>query len=558
MKNKSKYFYQRENDILDIKENQLNTISDSINNVSTKNNKQLNYFKMMERKNSNEIYSSNGLSFLIYSSNKETNKNKKDALFGNLLSLSKEKGKSQFNSYLRDSIQKTNSFLNINKYIENNLKNNNNFFATEKNKLKLNESQLKQISSIKNKNNATTIKKEYNELLGNELDFSLNDYLNSYKNDENFDNNFSSGTNAKNLSKDDDKENINLDNYSPDSANKIKKGSLFNTNNKNNSLEVITEEKHKDNKFNAILNETLFNTKIKEKISKIKEDVIVNNNIKKEINSKKNKNYKLKIDQNIDYYEYLSKELEKLDESKLLVEIFKEFLSDIKIRFLKKDSFQSFKDSLNNCKLYELLKLENNSKDSNIFDNYISNIEFSTNKNISNSMCNSKSELLREASHSFNDSQSSQTIENKLEKNYPLISKFPKLVIPQSIIPEESSNFLYSNNENILNRSFGEAFDANNVDELKEVDEYEEDNLYEENIKKELDSIEQNCEINISHIFVNMKMDNVFGAEKKINSYDVVKEYKAKIFYDILLISQENDIDISQENNFGKIMKGNL
>ena len=565
MKNKSKYFYKRENDILDIKENQLNTISDSINNVSTKNNKQLNYFKMMERKNSNEIYSSNGLSFLIYSSNKETNKNKKDALFGNLLSLSKEKGKSQFNSYLRDSIQKTNSFLNINKYIENNLKNNNNFFATEKNKLKLNESQLKQISSIKNKNNATTIKKEYNELLGNELDFSLNDYLNSYKNDENFDNNFSSGTNAKNSSKDDNKENINLDNYSPDSANKIKKGSLFNTNNKNNSLEVITEEKHKDNKFNAILNETLFNTKIKEKISKIKEDVIVNNNIKKkekegkkEINSKKNKNYKLKIDQNIDYYEYLSKELEKLDESKLLEDIFKEFLSDIKFRFLKKDSFQSFKDSLNNCKLYELLKLENNSKDSNFFDNYISNIEFSTNKNISNSIYNSKSELLREASHSFNDSQSSQTIENQMEKNYPLISKFPKLVIPQSIIPEESSNFLYSNNENILNRSFGEAFDANNVDELKEVDEYEEDNLYEENIKKELDSIEQNCEINISHIFVNMKMDNVFGTEIKINSYDVIKEYKAKIFYDILLISQENDIDISQENNFGKIIKGNL
>ena len=564
MKNKSKYFYKRENDILDIKENQLNTISDSNNNVSTKNNKQLNYFKMMESKNSNEIYSPNGLSFLIYSSNKETNKNKKDALFGNLLSLSKEKGKSQFNSYLRDSIQKTNSFLNINKYIENNLKNNNNFFATEKNKLKLNESQLKQISSIKNKNNATTIKKEYNELLGNELDFSLNDYLNSYKNDENFDNNFSSGTNAKNSSKDDNKENINLGNYSPDSANKIKKGSLFNTNNKNNSLEVITEEKHKDNKFNAILNETLFNTKIKEKISKIKEDVIVNNNIKKkekegkkEINSKKNKNYKLKIDQNIDYYEYLSKELEKLDESKLLEDIFKEFLSDIKFRFLKKDSFQSFKDSLNNCKLYELLKLENNSKDSNFFDNYISNIEFSTNKNISNSIYNSKSEL-REASHSFNDSQSSQTIENKLEKNYPLISKFPKLVIPQSIIPEESSNFLYSNNENILNRSFGEAFDANNVDELKEVDEYEEDNLYEENIKKELDSIEQNCEINISHIFVNMKMDNVFGTEIKINSYDVIKEYKAKIFYDILLISQENDIDISQENNFGKIMKGNL
>ena len=563
MKNKSKYYYQRENYLLDMKENQLNTISDSVNNASKKDSKRLNYSELIKGKNTHEIYSSNGLSFLIYSSNKETNKNKKDALFGNLLSLSKEKGKSQFNSFLRDSIQKTNSFLNVNKYLENNLKINNNYFTTEKEKLKLNESQFKQISSIKNKNNLTTIKKEYNDLLGNELDFSLNDYLNSYKNDENFDNNFSKGSNPENNSKDEEKDIINLDKNSPDLTNKIKKSSLFNTNNKNNSLEVITEEKHKDNKFNAILNETLFNTKIKEKISKIKEDVIVNNNIKnketerkKEINSKKYKNYKLRVDQNTDYYEYLSKELENVNESKLLEDVFSEFLTEIKFSFWKKDSFQMFKNSLNNCKLYELLKLDNNSKDSNIFDNYISNIDLSTNKNISNSIYNSKSELLREASHSFNDSQSSQTIENQMEKNYPLISKFPKLVIPQSIIPEESSNFLYSNNENLLNRSFGEALDANNVDELKEVDEYEEDNVYEENIKKELEGIEDKCEINISHIFVNMKMNNVFGTEKKINSYDVIKEYKAKIFYDILLISQENDIDISQENNFGKIIKG--
>ena len=46
--------------------------------------------------------------------------------------------------------------------------------------------------------------------------------------------------------------------------------------------------------------------------------------------------------------------------------------------------------------------------------------------------------------------------------------------------------------------------------------------------------------------------------KKKINSYDVIKEYKAKIFYDILLIAQESDMDISQRNNFGKITKGNL
>ena len=561
MKNKSKYFYKREN-IINIKENPINTNSDLSNNFNITTSKRLNYSSLIKGKNRSEIYSSNGLSFLIYSSNKETNKHKKDALFGNLLSLSKEKAKLHFNSFLRDSLQKTNSYKNINNYLENNIKNNNDYLTEEKNKLKINETQLKQLSSIKNKNYDTMVKKDYNIFIGNELDFSLNDYLNSYKNDESFDNNFFNGVeNIKNSSNNKNEE-IELDKNFPDLINKNKKSSLFNTNNKSNSLGVITEEKHKDNKFNAILNETLFNTRIKEKISNIKEDIIVNNNIKNkeekgEINSKKYINHKLRVDQNTDYYEFLSNELKTMDESKLLENVFSEFFSEIKYRFWKQESFQAFKNSLNNCKLYELLKLDNNSKDSNVFDNYISSMEFSTNKNLSNSLYNSKSELLREASHSFNDSQSSQTIENQMEKNYPLISKFPKLVIPQSIIPEESSNFIYSNNENILNRSFAEL-EGNNVNELKEVDELEEDNLYEENIKKELDSIKDNCEINISHLFVNMKMNNVFGAEKKINSYDVIKEYKAKIFYDILLIAQENSVDISQRYNFGKITKGIL
>ena len=561
MKNKSKYFYKREN-IMNNNENPINTNSDSSNNFNITTSKRLNYSSLIKGKNRSEIYSSNGLSFLIYSSNKETNKHKKDALFGNLLSLSKEKAKLHFNSFLRDSLQKTNSYKNINNYLENNIKNNNDYLTEEKNKLKINETQLKQLSSIKNKNYDTMVKKDYNIFIGNELDFSLNDYLNSYKNDESFDNNFFNGVeNIKNSSNNKNEE-IELDKNFPDLINKNKKSSLFNTNNKSNSLGVITEEKHKDNKFNAILNETLFNTRIKEKISNIKEDIIVNNNIKNkeekgEINSKKYINHKLRVDQNTDYYEFLSNELKTMDESKLLENVFSEFFSEIKYRFWKQESFQAFKNSLNNCKLYELLKLDNNSKDSNVFDNYISSMEFSTNKNLSNSLYNSKSELLREASHSFNDSQSSQTIENQMEKNYPLISKFPKLVIPQSIIPEESSNFIYSNNENILNRSFAEL-EGNNVNELKEVDELEEDNLYEENIKKELDSIKDNCEINISHLFVNMKMNNVFGAEKKINSYDVIKEYKAKIFYDILLIAQENSVDISQRYNFGKITKGIL
>ena len=567
MKNKTKLGYKKANNILNFNENTMNTISDSNNNLISNDSKKLNNTKIRKVKNLGEINSSNSLSFLIYSSNKDTNKYKKDALFGNLLSLSKERAKLKFNSLLGDSFKQVNSFHNLNKYLENNLRNNTNYFTEEKNKLKINESHLGNISSIKNKNYETLIKKDYNHFFDNGFDFSLNDYLNSYKNDENFfDNNFSNkliqdenNPNNNNSSSDKNKQIIQ---NSPDIVNIFNENFLLNNNNKNINSGLVSEEKQKE-KYNAILNETLFNTRIKEKISKISDDMINNNNIIQETDEGNNKSKKfiqgrLKVDKQIDYYEFLRNELNKLDESKFLENIFSEYLSEIKFNYWKKDAFDNFKKSLNNCKLYDLLKLKD-SNDSNNFDTFISNMDFSLNKNLSNSLYNSKSELRKEGSHSLNDSQSSQTIENQMEKNFPLISKFPKLVIPQSIIPEESSNFLNSNNE-ILNRSFGEPQDTNNngLDELGEVDEYEEDNLYEENIKKELDSIEQNCEINISHIFVNMKMNNVFGAEKKINSYDVIKEYKAKIFYDILLISQENDIDISQENNFGKIIKGNL
>ena len=567
MKNKTKFGYKKTNNILNFNENTMNTISDSNNNLISNDSKKLNNTKIRKVKNLGEINSSNSLSFLIYSSNKDTNKYKKDALFGNLLSLSKERAKLKFNSLLGDSFKQVNSFHNLNKYLENNLRNNTNYFTEEKNKLKINESHLENISSIKNKNYETLIKKDYNHFFDNGFDFSLNDYLNSYKNDENFfDNNFSNkliqDENNPNINNSSSDKNKQIIQNSPDIVNTFNENSLLNNNNKNVNSGLVSEEKQKE-KYNAILNETLFNTRIKEKISKISDDMINNNNIIQETDEGNNKSKKfiqgrLRVDKQIDYYEFLRNELNKLDESKFLENIFSEYLSEIKFNYWKKDAFDNFKKSLNNCKLYDLLKLKD-SNDSNNFDTFISNMDFSLNKNLSNSLYNSKSELRKEGSHSLNDSQSSQTIENQMEKNFPLISKFPKLVIPQSIIPEESSNFLNSNNE-ILNRSFGEPQDTNNngLDELGEVDEYEEDNLYEENIKKELDSIEERCEINISHIFVNMKMNNVFNKEKKINSYDIIKEYKAKIFYDILLIAQGNEVNISQKNNFGKITKGIL
>ena len=562
IKNKTKDYLKKTKNIFNKTDN--NTIFDSNNiNDESSNNLNNNYINY---KNSNEIYSSNELSFLIFSSNKETNKFKRDVLFGNILSLSKDKDKLRFNSLMKDSNKKSNSFKNSNvyKYLENNIKNKGNdnlnyYLTSEKNKIKTNDS----FNSLRNQIFNTAIKRDYSNLFDNENNFSLNDYLNLYQNDENINNDILNDGSPQ-------------DNYYPDNNitdmnkkfSEIKKSPLSNTNinNDKKNLEIIEEKEKIKNKNRIILNEELFNTRIKEKISKIKEDIIVDNNIKskkedkKNIKNKKYLNSKLRIDKFTDYYEYMSNKLEKRDESKILENIFSEFFSEIRFKYWMKDSFNNFIYSLNNCKIYDLIKLRKKNNDSNYFDTLISNMELSNNKNLSNtnsSLYNSKSELLRNGSHSINDSQSSQTIENQPEKNVPLISKFPKLMIPQSIIPEESSNFLYSNNDYILNRSLGEPIYDNNINNnLMEVEECDEgkDFLYEENIINILNNIEKNNEININNIFEKLKLDNIFE-EKQFENENIIKEYKANIFYEILLIAQNKDMNICQKNIFGKIIK---
>ena len=563
MKNKPKNYFKNANNIFDNLDNN-NFESNNINNTNSKNS---NY---NEFKNYNGVLSSNELSFLIFSSNKDTNKYKRDVLFGNLLSISKEKDKIKFNSLIKDSIKNSNSFKlsniynNLENSIRENNKNLNNFLTSDKNKLKNNNSQINYLSSIKNKNYNTTIKKDYNNLFDNENNFSLNDYLNIYQNDENIDNNFSNINELK-------EKNFPVQEFSQINNNmeNISNSPKFNqVSNKNKKLEKITEERKKEYIKKPLMNEELFNTHIKEKISKIKQDIIFNNNLKQKNGEhkksiKKNKyiNAKLKKDQYTDYYELMFKELEQRDESKELDNIFSEFFSQIKFKFWLNKSYDDFIYSLNNCQIYNLIKLKKEKNKSNNIDELISNMELSNNKNINNSnsyLYNSKSELLREGSHSINDSHSSQTLENQIEKNIPLISKFPKLMIPQSIIPEESSNFLYSNNDYILNKSLGEPADENNLkSNLMEVQELEEEKniLYEENIRKELLIIGNNEEVNINNIFENLNSNNIFNEEKQIDEEDIIKEYKAKIFYDILLISQSNNINITQKNPFGKIIK---
>ena len=563
MKNKPKNYFKNANNIFDNLDNN-NFESNNINNTNSKNS---NY---NEFKNYNGVLSSNELSFLIFSSNKDTNKYKRDVLFGNLLSISKEKDKIKFNSLIKDSIKNSNSFKlsniynNLENSIRENNKNLNNFITSDKNKLKNNNSQINYLSSIKNKNYNTTIKKDYNNLFDNENNFSLNDFLNIYQNDENIDNNFSNINELK-------EKNFPVQEFSQINNNmeNISNSPKFNqVSNKNKKLEKITEERKKEYIKKPLMNEELFNTHIKEKISKIKQDIIFNNNLKQKNgedkkNIKKNKyiNAKLKKDQYTDYYELMSKELEQRDESKELDNIFSEFFSQIKFKFWLNKSYDDFIYSLNNCQIYNLIKLKKEKNKSNNIDELISNMELSNNKNINNSnsyLYNSKSELLREGSHSINDSHSSQTLENQIEKNIPLISKFQKLMIPQSIIPEESSNFLYSNNDYILNKSLGEPADENNLkSNLMEVQELEEEKniLYEENIRKELLIIGNNEEVNINNIFENLNSNNIFNEEKQIDEEDIIKEYKAKIFYDILLISQSNNINITQKNPFGKIIK---
>ena len=559
MKNKSRNYFKKSKNLYDNFDNNFSE-SNSINESNNLNNKDLS-------KNSNRIYSSNELSFLIYSSNKDTNKFKRDVLFGNLSSLSKEKDKLRFNSLIKESIKNSNSFKNSNIYrvLENNIKKNSKdklsltgYLTSEKNKINTDFHNL-----LRNKIFNTTIKKDYNNLFDNENNFSLNDYLNLEQNNENIDNN--DANNDYSSQENHSPNNLNdFDQYKNSSNTPdVSSESDHNLNNKKN-LDEITDEKINKKKNTIILNEELFNSRIKNKISKIKDDIIINNNLKTikgrngaNIKSSKYINSKLKIDEDIDYYELMSKNLEEMDESKILEKIFSEYFSEIKFKYWMNNSFKNFINSLNNCRLYDLIKLRKENNNSNIFDTLMSNMELSNNKYLSNtnsSLYNSKSELLRNGSNSINESQSSQTIENPVEKSFPLISKFPKLMVPQSIIPEESSNFLYSNNDYVLNRSLGEPVeDNNNLMEVEECDEGK-DYLYEENIKKELNNIGNNKEININIIFENLKLNNTFE-DKEIKNENTIKEFKTNIFYDILSIAQNENMNICQKKPFGKIIK---
>ena len=558
MKNKSKNIFKKSQRIF---EKFDNTLLES-NNING-NSKKPNY---NEHKNASGILNSNELSFLIFSSNKDTNKFKKDALFGKLLSNSKEKDSIKFNSIVKNSnlFKYSHIYKNLENKINLNQRTDINYLTSEKNQLKNNGTQINLLSINKNKNYLTTIKRDYDNLFDNQNDYSLNDYLNLYQNDENIENNFSNDNSNKNNNQSPKKE-TSITNNNSSNVNDVTKNYMTNEfSTKNKNLEIITEERKKKNK-KIMLNEELFNTHIKEKISKIKNDMIINNNIKqksKEKNIKNNKyiNSKLKEDEYTDYYEYMVEKLKQKDESKEMEKIFSEFLSEIKFKYWIQNSYIDFINSLNNCQIYELIKIKKeNNNNKNCFDELISNMELSNNKNLSSNnsyLYNSKSELLRDGSHSINDSHSTQIIENQIEKNIPLISKFPKLMIPQSIIPEESSNFLYSNNE-ILKGSLGEIGDENFRTNLMEVQELEEEKniLYDENIKKEIMKIQYNKEIKLGYIFEILNKNNVFKEEKLIVEKDLIKEYKSKIFYDILLIAQRNDINITQNKLFGTIIK---
>ena len=558
MKNKSKNIFKKSQSIF---EKFDNTLLES-NNING-NSKKPNY---NEHKNASGILNSNELSFLIFSSNKDTNKFKKDALFGKLLSNSKEKDSIKFNSIVKNSnlFKYSHIYKNLENKIKLNKRTHINYFTSEKNQLKNNGTQINLLSTNKNKNYLTTIKRDYDNLFDNQNDYSLNDYLNSYQNDENIENNFSNDNSNKNNNQSPKKE-TSITNNNSSNVNDVTKNYMTNEfSTKNKNLEIITEERKKKNK-KIMLNEELFNTHIKEKISKIKNDMIINNNIKQKSKEKKIKNNKyinskLKEDEYTDYYEYMVEKLKQKDESKEMEKIFSEFLSEIKFKYWIQNSYIDFINSLNNCQIYELIKIKKeNNNNKNCFDELISNMELSNNKNLSSNnsyLYNSKSELLRDGSHSINDSHSTQIIENQIEKNIPLISKFPKLMIPQSIIPEESSNFLYSNNE-ILKGSLGEIGDENFRTNLMEVQELEEEKniLYDENIKKEIMKIQYNKEIKLGYIFEILNKNNVFKEEKLIVEKDLIKEYKSKIFYDILLIAQRNDINITQNKPFGTIIK---
>ena len=241
MKNKSKNIFKKSQSIF---EKFDNTLLES-NNIN-ENSKKSNY---NEHKNASGILNSNELSFLIFSSNKDTNKFKKDALFGKLLSNSKEKDSIKFNSIVKNSnlFKYSHIYKNLENKIKLNKRTHINYFTSEKNQLKNNGTQINLLSTNKNKNYLTTIKRDYDNLFDNQNDYSLNDYLNSYQNDENIENNFSNDNSNKNNNQSPKKE-TSITNNNSSNVNDVTKNYMTNEfSTKNKNLEIITEERKKKN-----------------------------------------------------------------------------------------------------------------------------------------------------------------------------------------------------------------------------------------------------------------------------------------------------------------------
>ena len=501
-----------------------------------------------------ENSSINGLSFLNESANITTKQSKRDMLFGNLNYFTNKKSTKLKKFFPR--INEINNELilenNDNMYSYNNKDNidyNNagNHSALSQNldkKLYLQNSDFNKISAIQNKNsfdNSNFLiddKKINNENENHSLGQYLNDDIN-----ENFSNN--KKNNSKNeILKSDNK-------YSSLKKQFINKSSNYSTNEKLiNKFEI---NKNIDN-INNFLDKIKATNDSKILITK---------------NTKLYKRAKLRSDNIIEYnLSDLEKYSNNITDGVELQNYLMELSIEIHYKNWLKFIYNSFKNSLNNDPLLNILQNEQNSDPikeilseadlSNLRNNLIPGGSGSKSFNLTNSI----SELMRNNnSQSNNDSKDNLIeIENN-NKNISLLTKIPRQIYPSSIIYEESSNLIYSNNDNLnLNNNINNKvdYDLGEVQESEEIENHKNENeeyKFLEFIKNEIfnfkNSTKENT-INIEDIcndVVNKIKENNFNEEIVINE----NEIKAKIFYELLFEAQIREFNLCQKKPFNII-----
>ena len=315
--------------------------------------------------------------------------------------------------------------------------------------------------------------------------------------------------------------------------------------NVNNIIKENISEKRSNNK-------QIEDSELKYQSSLIKEKMDFEKYLQKNSKLKKSRlkfiNLKLEKDNIIDY------DITKILPKKNTLHN-KEIIEKLKTEYYTIKDFINFKSSLSTeMNNINSITYNNIFPLSNIFGSQINYSE----KNLSSLYDKRRGIDSFENSHSQSLSiMSNLSIKNVFDgKN---INVFNKTLPNNTIIIEEESNLNITSVHTInLKSTLNDIVDGDiyynniqsNLHDIKEIAEENNNELIIQILLDEINKIKINDEISILNLSNKLYNDNYI--RDNINDY---KEKISQTFYNLLLVSQENNIDIIQEINFGKIIK---